>query len=467
MYISTQYYGDLHPITGFFKNREMEQLYKRYLASYHRKYLVWCFVILAVLNTLMFVVDMRNISLVQGWGLFALRGLAYVVLGGVMRLLLKGGFSRLYCRVIFVVAILMAVIALYRYDILYHMQHQGFDFEFQISALILLYILCASMIILPIMAQYVIVSLTAIALIVHTIVYEPDGFIVHKTSWAVYGMSTIAIVALAIWIRRHSRYQFYHFHLKPKVYERATEKNTILSRIKNAFMANATAQVLAHELKTPLATAYGYAQMNNDTPIQKALEKMTHIIQNIDYLGKGKIKKLPFSIKKALQGTSDLWLRVAEDTHGKVRIVDNTDSDTVCADQVLLQGAIANVVRNGLQARPHGTVTVTLTNTDTHMHIRISNNTPRPPYLNDNVFMPMWDQDMWHQDMWDRDMGQNDIWTYDGPPHQKPHKKSESVGIGLAFVYETITHMNGKVYIDYETVDTTDFVLEIPRHSPS
>ncbi len=453
MYISTENYGDLHPVTLFFKNREMERLYKRYLASYHRKYLVWCFVILAVLNTLMFIVDIRNIPWSEGWGLFVLRGLAYPFLAVVSRMLLVGGFSCWYCRSVFAVVGLMAAIVLYRYDILYHMGHQGFDFGFQVSTMMLLYILCAGMIILPIMAQYMLLVITISALILHTVLHEPDGFVVHKMSWGIYTISTVVITTFAIWIRRHSRNQFYHLHLKPKAYARATEKNTVLGKMQNAFMANATAQILAHELKSPLATAYGYAQMNNDTHTQKSLEKMRTIIQNIDYLGKGKIKNVCLHVQAVLQRTSDLWLSACQHMQGTVHI-ENTlhthDAGAIRADDVLLQGVIANIVRNGLQVRKKSIVTLTVGGDDTHIHMRISNDTARPTYLNDNVFMPMWGQDMWQQDM---------VFDTDPPPLQK----SDSMGIGLAFAHDVMIRMKGKIYIDYNRNSTTDFVIEIPR----
>lgn len=426
-------------LTGFFVDKILERTYKRYIGFHYRRIFLSIFVIIGILNTLMVGVDMRNIPLADGWVLFIMRLMGLAILLMVGRYLYRGGMNYIYCRVIFLVVLWIALVTLYRYDILFSLQHTMFDFTFQVGALLVLYSLCGSMLMLPLLSIFVLVFITGGTMVLHAIYYEQNMWD-YRIWWALYTFGTVIIVSASYWYRYTNRKHFFHRHIKTKSYIRALAKNRILDKMQNVFMATQTAQFLVHELRSPLATAMGYAQMSGDENMSNSLERMNDITDNIAHMGRGEYNMQYLDMRSVLKRASDLWFNTLKEGRRSVHISgDMSHNYPVQADDILLQGAIANVVRNGLQVHDKSTVQITLEQDTNDVIVRISNDRPRPVHLNDDIFIPL---------MSTRD-------TDDAKP-------DTSMGVGLAFTHYILEQFGGKITLDMQVENSTDFVIHLP-----
>ncbi len=135
---------------------------------------------------------------------------------------------------------------------------------------------------------------------------------------------------------------------------------------------------LAHEFKNAIATLQGYAQllqsMELNDKAQVAAGSMLNEVRNLSSMVTAFLnfaRPQPLHLEEV--SLSELIADCA--TEFKV-IVDVDPSLTIRADEPMLRSALLNLMRNGAEANPDGTVSVTATHEDGNVIIQVSDTGP-------------------------------------------------------------------------------------------
>ncbi len=225
----------------------------------------------------------------------------------------------------------------------------------------------------------------------------------------------------------------------------ATKKLEQLRRVEQTFLAESNSQVLAHEIKNPLSVLSSYAQIlqyeSKPSPSVFAIsqkiilstKKIDDIIKRIRKFSLGSTDFKRLKIKTVIEAGRVLWQASAGRSGSSVRIFG--DNPIICVDKLLMQGAVANFIRNAVEAKENGKVEVQIKQLRGFVHIIISN---------DKTFHAP----------------KNDIFAIFSPSN----KKRGGTGIGLAFAKNVIEKHSGS--IKYESKDGhTYFTIVLLKQS--
>ena len=345
------------------------------------------------------------------------------------------GITKYYYVCMKVIISLSVIMPLYRYHIYQNIKPDLYGEQLALFVVSLWAVIRSIFLILPplwVIASTVVHSAGFVAMTVHAkgIFFFTNHF-QHIFSFLIFSMVIFFIVWQFNMLLRQSYY----------VKEIAYRKLDKLRRVENAFVSETTSQVLAHELKMPLATTFGYAQILNSKKLLPAsanknvekimysCRKMDNIIKSIRDMSFNELSVTQEPLQDLISDASSLWSASLDGN--KLRLKISGDDAVVLVDKVLLQSVISNLLRNAIEAKKDGVISLRVDATTNEVKIHIENDTKM-----------------------DRDL--DSIFTV----YEASNKRS-STGLGLAFCKDVIEKMNGTITCTTKDSETC-FTISLP-----
>ena len=420
----------------------------QYLAVFSDKDIEWGFrktysaaVILKLQYMLAFLFAVNSIFLIFDWKhthdivLFVLRFSFISLMIAIMYKVGEDGVTRHYYSCMKGIIFLSVIVPLYRYHVYQHIDVQIYGTDLALFVVSLWTLIRSIFLILP--PLWVLLST-----IIHTggfvmmVIFEKGVyfFVDHIQHIFLLGFFS-GVMFFIVW-------QF-NFLLRDAYFvkEIAYKKLDKLRRVESAFVSETTSQVLANELKTPLATASGYAQilqadttlpnkvLNMSDKIMGSCNTMDSIIKSIRDMSFNDFSLTNEPLKNLVEDAKALWTTALQDKKVRLSIVGDNPASLV--DKTLLQSVISNLVRNAIEAKYKGTVEIQISTHQNMAKINIVNNKKINRDL-DRLFT-----------------------VYEASD------KQDSTGLGLAFCKDVVGKMNGTISCTTKEEETC-FIISLP-----
>ena len=259
-----------------------------------------------------------------------------------------------------------------------------FSFESSIFLFILYAITRGALLLIPFIYFFVTLIIQTFLFLLDSFEHHHIDISAHIEHITIYFVVLIFVCFVSYSFNVIIRRSFYDRYVLAGQLKKSNDKVHELNRIEGAFLAETTAQVIAHEVKNSIATISTYAQMlmgdkkikgADKKVIQKIYDasiKSDEYVKEIRELATGKLNIKSHNIKNLLDETTHLWQQSQQNYKSQVNI--NTIDLEIKTDGALLTGAIANVIRNGIEAKKNGIVNVNVFENLNKLHIEISNN---------------------------------------------------------------------------------------------
>ena len=392
-------------------------------------------------HLLAFLFVFNSIVLIYDWQLthdavlFTMRLASCILLVILLDQISEKGIHEFYYNRIKYVLVLSVVLPLYRYHVYQHVNSDLFSMELGLFVIAIWTVIRAIFLMLPTSWVIVTTCIHILGFSILTVLEQGYMFFWLYSQHILLLFLFSCVMFFVVW--QFNKLLRNAYYLKEVVYKKLDS----LRRVENAFASETTSQVLAHEIKTPLATASGYAQILNGyndlpEPVHKMSEKILQSCNTIDEIIKT-IRGLSFdaltlrkeSILDVINDAEGLWQTALQDKSGHF-VLEGNDY-FVKVDKILLQSAISNLIRNAIEAKENSHVSVRLYDNQDMVRIDIEN-----------------DKEI------KRDL--DDIFTV-----FKSSSKKNSTGVGLAFSKDVIEKMNGSIVCKTEK-DKTCFTISLP-----
>ena len=379
------YSEKINPITGRFKSPPTEDVYCQFAMENYGGRLKTVFLLISLFYLILTIYDVIKIPASDFTELLLLFVFRIVIVLASFWCIysLNQKNKPKYMRGMMVFLLTSAIMPVY-YNHVMDSVGLPFSFESSIFLFIIYAITRGALLLIPFIYFFT-------TLIIQTFLFLLDSFEHHHIDVSAHMEHiTIYFVVLAfvsfvsynfnVMVRRN----FYDRHILAGQLKKSNDKVHELNRIEGAFLAETTAQVIAHEVKNSIAVISTYAQMlmgdkkiksNDKKVIQKIYDasiKSDEYIKEIRELSTGKLNIKNHNIKTLIDEASHLWQQSQVKYKSKVNI--NTIDLEFKTDGALLGGAIANVIRNGIEAKKNGIVNVNIFQKSNKLHIEISNN---------------------------------------------------------------------------------------------
>lgn len=241
--------------------------------------------------------------------------------------------------------------------------------------------------------------------------------------------------------------------------EEANRKLLELDRVKNRFFAN-----ISHELRTPLTLLLAPLEkmlsdrrLQNDPTLYKLLQNMhsngLRLLRLINDLldlvrlesGNMEVSREPIAMKEFLHGLVSSVRGVAEDRHIRVSVQVAPEVGTVLADMDKLEKILLNLIFNALKFTPAGgRVNISCTKENNELVLTVSDT---------GMGIPREKQPFVFQRFWQADVS--------------AQRKYQGAGIGLALVKELTEIQQGRIELQSEPGQGSQFTIRLPYLVPS
>jgi signal transduction histidine kinase len=241
--------------------------------------------------------------------------------------------------------------------------------------------------------------------------------------------------------------------------EEANRKLLELDRVKNRFFAN-----ISHELRTPLTLLLAPLEkmlsdrrLQNDPTLYKLLQNMhsngLRLLRLINDLldlvrlesGTMEVNREPVAMKEFLHGLVSAVRNVADDRHIRVSVQVDPEVGTVLADLDKLEKMLLNLVFNALKFTPAGgRVSITCAKENNELVLTVSDT---------GMGIPRDKQPFVFQRFWQADVS--------------AQRKYQGAGIGLALVKELTEIQQGRIELQSEPGQGSQFTIRLPYLVPS
>ncbi len=226
----------------------------------------------------------------------------------------------------------------------------------------------------------------------------------------------------------------------------------LLNQQKQMSAMGEMAASMAHQVRTPLATALLYAsQMSNSTIdnetrqrfSEKILERLRYLERQVDdmliFAKCGHLDISTFSLSELLDHVQVGIKEYARQSRIKVQIINNVTQDELLGNANALRGALSNVVNNAVDALgQEGSIQITANLLDENLHIVIKDNGPGISEQHcQRVFEPFFTT------------------------------KSNGTGLGLAVVDSVVNAHGGAVVVTSKPGLGTAFAITLPCLKPT
>ncbi len=226
----------------------------------------------------------------------------------------------------------------------------------------------------------------------------------------------------------------------------------LLNQQKQMSAMGEMAASMAHQVRTPLATALLYAsQMSNSTIdnetrqrfSEKILERLRYLERQVDdmliFAKCGHLDMSTFSLSELLDHVQVGIKEYARQSRIKVQIINNVTQDELLGNANALRGALLNVVNNAVDALgQEGSIQITANLLDENLHIVIKDNGPGISEQHcQRVFEPFFTT------------------------------KSNGTGLGLAVVDSVVKAHGGAVVVTSKPGLGTAFAITLPCLKPT
>ena len=422
----------LNKFLAVFKDDKIEWDFRKAYGDTVAQRLQYVLTFLFLENAIMIVFDWQNTHDVP---LLVMHVLFVATMMSIMLRVEQNGITKYYYNCMKIIILLSVVAPLYRYHIYQHTKPDLYGEELAFCVLSLWAIIRSIFLILP--PLWVITST-----IIHSVGFmminiHKKGFVFFiEHSQHIYSFLIFSIfIFFVVWQFNILLRQAYY------VKEIAYRKLDKLRRVEIAFVSETKSQVLAHELKIPLATISGYAQILNSEklfPVQanKNVDKIINSCGTMDNIIKS-IRDMSFDdfsmtqepLQDLISDASSLWKASLDDQKAHLKI--SGDDAMVRVNKILLQSVISNLLRNAIEAKQGGEISLRVDATTNTVKIYITNDTKM-----------------------DRDL--DSIFTVYGSSN-----KGNSTGLGLAFCKDAIEKMNGTITCTTRNSETC-FTISLP-----
>ena len=406
----------LNKFSAVFEDEKIEWDFRRVYGDTVAHRLQYMLSFLFSANAIIILFDWQNTHDVS---LLSMHLLFVVTMISIMLKVEQDGITKYYYDCMKVIISLSVITPLYRYHIYQHTNPDLYGEELALFIVSLWAIIRSIFLILPplwVILSAIIHSGGFVILAVHK---KGLVFFIHHIQHIFSFLIFSMVIFFIVWQFNMLLRQAYY------VKEIAYRKLDKLRRVENAFVSETTSQVLAHELKMPLATISGYAQILSSEklfPVQanKHVGKILNSCGTMDSIIKS-IRDMSFndcsitkeSLQDLIADASSLWDTSVYDAKARLKI--SGDDAIVLVDKILLQSVISNLLRNAIEAKKGGQVSLRIDSTTDVAKIHITNDTRI-----------------------DRDL--DSIFTV-----YEDSNKRNSTGLGLAFCKDVIEKMHGTI----------------------
>ncbi len=434
--------GEINIITGRFKEIKTEDKYCYYTMSNYKWRLTIMFSVSIVFYFFMTLYDFYFIGFENTFWLYSLRFITVFSAFYCIHFLHKRDKSKYMTGIIFFL-LMFCVIPLYYNHILMEYTENSFSFETSIYILTVYAITLGVFLLIPFI-------FFLIAMVLQNILFFADceihklNFFEHIKELSIYLFVLLFIIFVSYNFNVMLRRNFYDRYILSEDLRKSNLKLAKFSSVERSFLTELTAQVIAHEIKNIIGVISGYAQMLLSfkgldkkqkkivESIKKASDKSNNYIKEIRNLSVGKINIKKYNIVDIVYESSHLWKTVAEKFKPKIEI-DLVDC-YVKVDSMLLQGAIANVVRNAIESKQNSVINIKNVIFKNEMHIIISNDKKIEISNNQDIY----------------NLFKND------------KNKKGSTGIGIPFSKSVVEKFGGSINLKTENEKTIfTFILPI------
>ncbi|GCE16588.1 sensor histidine kinase [Dictyobacter kobayashii] len=273
-----------------------------------------------------------------------------------------------------------------------------------------------------------------------------------------YLVAALAVTLITAWLEREHRQaqrEARALRLRAEELEQANQQLTQSHRLKDIFFSRAS-----HELKTPLTTIYGQAQLglrrcdrlatsNTDlTLVRFSLEKIDDQTQRLQTLledlsdvemmmaGKLRMQMAECDLCYLCQSLIDEQREASGRT---IQLDMPKESVMIRGDSLRLTQVMINLVSNAIKySLPDSPINVNLKKQDTHAELQVSNiGTPIPEAQWTSIFEPF----------------------YRVPDEEVTNKRGW--GLGLAICRDIVFWHGGNIHVE-SSADQTTFFIELP-----